>query len=194
MRKVIPALTEVLKEPSLSAAVLNNLFHLLAKDKFITTTEFRESIWPALTSICKSKELPAQTLFLLLKHSELILKFVSSGEFASNLMPLVQKSLECGVPKLQLLALEQTNKLFKSLDYSLFKTNIVPRLLKILEETSNLQVRIMCLQTIHDLQESIDVTTIKQGVFKTFEKMRASRDLDANVSMLMLKIYKKSSD
>lgn len=100
VRKVIPALTEVLKEPSLSAAVLNNLFHLLSKDKFITTTEFRGAIWPALTTLCKSKELPAQTLFLLLKHSELILKFVSSAEFASNLMPLVQKSLECGVPKL----------------------------------------------------------------------------------------------
>lgn len=67
-------------------------------------------------------------------------------------------------------------------------------MLKILEETPNLQVRIKCLQTIHDLQESIDVTTIKQGVFKTFEKMRSARDLDAQVSMLMLKIYKKSSD
>ena len=41
MRKVLPALTEVLKEPSLSAAVLNVIFHILNKDKFITTTEFR---------------------------------------------------------------------------------------------------------------------------------------------------------
>ena len=41
VRKVIPALVDVMKEASLSAAVLNNLFHILAKDKFITTTEFR---------------------------------------------------------------------------------------------------------------------------------------------------------
>lgn len=89
VRKVIPSLTEVLKEPSLSAAVLNNIFHILSKDKFITTTEFRAAIWPALIQLCRSKELPAQTLFLLLKHSELILKFVSSSEFASNMMPLI---------------------------------------------------------------------------------------------------------
>lgn len=54
----------------------------------------------------------------------------------------------------------------------------MPRLLKILEETNNLQVRIKCLETIHDLQESIDVNTIKLGVFKSFEKLRSSRDLD----------------
>ena len=100
VRKVIPALVDVLKEASLSSAVLNNIFHILSKDKFITTTEFRLAIWPGLIALCKSKELPAQTLFLLLKHSELILKFVSSNEFGTNLLPLIQKSLECGVPKL----------------------------------------------------------------------------------------------
>lgn len=97
---MIPALTDVMKEPSLSAAVCNNLFHILAKDKFITTTEFRQSIWPALINLCRSKELPAQTLFLLLKHSELIIKFVNGAEFGTNMMPLIQKSLECGVAKL----------------------------------------------------------------------------------------------
>ena len=50
------------------------------------------------------------------------------------------------------------------------------------------------MQTIHDLQESIDVTTIKQTIFKSFEKLRTSRDLDPEISMLMLKIYKKSCD
>ena len=178
VRKVIPGLVEVLKEASLSVAVCNNLFHILAKDKFITTTEFRAAIWPALIQLCRSKELPAQTLFLLLKHSELILKFVSSSEFATNLMPLIQKSLECGVPKLQLLALDQIKVLFKSLDYSMFKTSLVPRMLKILEETSSVPVRIKALETFRDLQDSIDVHTIKQGVFKTFEKLRMSRDLD----------------
>ena len=93
-----------------------------------------------------------------------------------------------------LLALEQIQKLFKSLDYGSFKTSLVPRMLKILEETQSMPVRIRCLQTIHDLQESIDVTTIRTAIFKSFEKLRTSRDLDAQVSMLMLKIYKKSSD
>jgi hypothetical protein len=33
------------------------------------------------------------------------------------MLPLIQKSLECGVAKLQLLALEQIEKLFKTLEY-----------------------------------------------------------------------------
>ena len=49
VRKVIPALVDVLKEPPLSAAVLNTVFHIMSKEKFITTTEFRSSLWPALT-------------------------------------------------------------------------------------------------------------------------------------------------
>jgi hypothetical protein len=59
VRKVIPALCEVLKDPALSMGVLTNIFHLLGKDKFLTTTEFRQSIWPSIATLCKSKELPA---------------------------------------------------------------------------------------------------------------------------------------
>ena len=36
-----------------------------------------------------------------------MLKYAPKEEFNSNMLPLLQKSLECGVPKLQLLALEQ---------------------------------------------------------------------------------------
>jgi len=35
------------------------------------------------------------------------MKFAPKEEFNTNFLPLLQKSLECGVPKLQLLALEQ---------------------------------------------------------------------------------------
>ena len=104
-----------------------------------------------MTVLCKSKELPAQTLFLLLKNSELMLKYVSSTEFSQNMLPLIQKSLECGVAKLQLLALEQIEKLFKTLEYQHVKTNLMPRVLKVLEETNNVAVRIKVLEMIKAL-------------------------------------------
>jgi len=55
----VPSLCDVLKDPALSVGVLTNLFHLLQKDKFFTTTEFRQTIWPSIATLCKSKELPA---------------------------------------------------------------------------------------------------------------------------------------
>jgi len=67
------------------------------------------------------------------------------------MLPLIQKSLECGVPKLQLLALEQIGKLFKSLEYQTFKTALMPRVLSVLENTAQMEVKIRVLQTIKQL-------------------------------------------
>lgn len=193
VKKVIPALCDVLKDPALSNGVLTNLFHILSKDKFITTTEFRLSIWPAIAQLCKSKELPAQTLFSLLKNAELLLKFSNTADFSAHMLPLIQKSLECGVAKLQLLAIEQIEKLFKSLDYQTFKTALMPRVLTVLENTQNVEVKLKVLRSIITLQEGIDETTMKHNVFKTLEKLR-SKETDPEICMLVLKIYEKSSD
>ena len=53
----------------------------------------------------------------------------------------------------------------------------MPRVLKVLEETQNIQVRIKVLEMIKSLQDAIDTATMKSAVFKTFEKLRA-RDND----------------
>jgi hypothetical protein len=53
------------------------------------------------------KELPAQSIFYLLKNIEMIAKYAAKEEFVSSFVPLLQKSLECGVGKLQCLALEK---------------------------------------------------------------------------------------
>ena len=59
-------LLDVLKDTTLSSNVLNIIFHVIGRETFITTTDFRYVIWPGVTQLCKSKELPAKTLFLLL--------------------------------------------------------------------------------------------------------------------------------
>jgi hypothetical protein len=62
-----------------------------------------------------------------------MLKYAPKEEFNANMLPLLQKSLECGVPKLQLLALEQIEFMFKRLDYQTFKTVLLPRVISVLE-------------------------------------------------------------
>lgn len=109
------------------------------------------------------------------------------------MLPLIQKSLECGVPKLQLLALEQIGKLFKSLEYQTFKTALMPRVLSVLENTAQTEVKIRVLWTIKQLYEGIDESTMKHSVFKTLEKVR-SKETDPEILMLVLRIYEKSSD
>jgi hypothetical protein len=72
----MPPLLDMLKDTKQCNAVLPNVFHVLEKENFITSTQFRETFWPAVAQLCQAKELPAQGLYLLLKHADLLLKFV----------------------------------------------------------------------------------------------------------------------
>jgi hypothetical protein len=76
IKKVIPLLLDCMKTTSLSVNVLPSILNIMERQNFVTTTEFREAIWPSIIKLCKQKELPAQSLFLILKNSELFMKYV----------------------------------------------------------------------------------------------------------------------
>lgn len=59
VKKVIPLLLDAMKVPQLSVQVLPCILFVMEKQNFITTTEFREYIWPSISKLCKAKELPA---------------------------------------------------------------------------------------------------------------------------------------
>lgn len=59
VKKVIPLLLDAMKIPAVSVNVLPSLLIVMEKQNFLTTTEFRESIWPSLVKLCKAKQLPA---------------------------------------------------------------------------------------------------------------------------------------
>ena len=58
VKKVIPLLLDSMKVPQLSQNVLPSILMLLEKPNFITTTEFRDVIWPSIGKLCKARELP----------------------------------------------------------------------------------------------------------------------------------------
>jgi hypothetical protein len=71
-------------------------------------------------------------------------------------LPLLQKSLECGVPKLQLLALDQIQSMFKKLDYQTFKSFLLPRVMNILENQTDVLAKIKVLEFLKAMQDKID--------------------------------------
>lgn len=81
LKKVIPLLLDSMKLPQLSVNVLPSVLYLMEKQNYLTTTEFREYIWPSISKLCKAKELPAQSLFIILKNTEQFLKYVGPSEF-----------------------------------------------------------------------------------------------------------------
>lgn len=107
----------VLRDPQLCAQVLPIVIEHLESPRAMTPTQFRACIWPSIIRLCGLRELPAQALFLLLKNQGLLVKFVSQEEFGKVFLPLITKSLACGVPKLQLLALDKVRSIFSQLEY-----------------------------------------------------------------------------
>lgn len=113
VEKIMPLLmASMQRDTQISVHVIPIVINQLETSGAITSTQFREKVWPSIINLCKQKELPAQTLYLLLKNKELIVNFVSQKEFGEVFLPLMTKSLECGIPKLQVLALSRIKTIF----------------------------------------------------------------------------------
>ena len=132
----------------------------MEKQGYLTVSEFREVVWPEISKLCKAKEIPAQSLFLLVKNTDLLSSFISASDFSAYVLPLLLKSLDCGVPKLQFLALSKIPDIHKKVDYNMFKTSLMPRILQTMEKASSPQVKVKVLETIIEIIEGIDKTTL----------------------------------
>ena len=129
-------------------------------------------------------------MYLLLKNQELILNFVSQEEFGKVFLPLIAKSLACGVPKLQILALTKIRNIFTQIEYIIVKTQLLPRMLQILETAKDIQLKLETFETLLLMLKSIDSQTLKTDVIRSIEKLRA-RETDPKVCMKMLKVYEQ---
>ena len=60
------------------------------------------------------------------------------------------------MPKLQLLALDQIQSMFKKLDYQTFKSFLLPRVMNILENQTDVLAKIKVLEFLKAMQDKID--------------------------------------
>lgn len=118
------------------------------------------------------------------------MKFVGPQEFQQNFLILINKSLECGVPKLQFLALTKVPTFIKQIDYNTVKQSVLPRILMILEQQSQIQIKRKALEILNEIIGTIDQQTMKDKILKSFEKVRAT-ETDPHVCMMVLKIYEQ---
>ena len=126
----------------------------------------------------------------MLNNEDVIIKFVSQQEFAQIFLPLISKSLACGVPKLQMLALSKVQSIYKKIDYNMFKSTVIPRVLQVLETAKNVELKLEVFQTLKVVMKTIDATTLKVDVMKAMEKLRA-KETDPRVCMKMLETYEE---
>ena len=141
-------------------------------------------------ALCGQKELPAQSLYIMLNNEDLIIKFVSQQEFGQVFLPLISKSLACGVPKLQILALSKVQSIYEKIDYTLFKSQVMPRVLQVLDTAKDLTLKLEVFVTLKTTMKIIDAQTLRTDVMKALERLRA-RETDPKVCMRMLETYEE---
>ena len=125
--------------------ILPNLFYSLKNEKLINPIipsifaisdlneiNFKEEIWPFLKQIFKMKSLPTASLFIILKRMNFILEKISYDDFINEYIPIIFKSLDCGMGKIQEVIIDQIKIIYDILEFDFFIDKIYFRLIQIL--------------------------------------------------------------
>jgi hypothetical protein len=184
-RIILPKLLDMLKFNHLIASIVYIIIELLKKNK-LTVDLFRKQIWPAFKAVTQGKEMTAQAIYLFVFNMEILEKFVGEPDTTTHLLPLYIKCYDCP-PKLKRLALVNIEKLSKKLDYQVFKTRIIPKLLHILKDPV-IDTRKDALKGLYSIIKSIDVQTISLSVLPALEAARKAGS-DPFVNCIINTIY-----
>eukprot|EP01017_Pseudomicrothorax_dubius_P013364 TRINITY_DN1584_c0_g2_i1.p1 TRINITY_DN1584_c0_g2~~TRINITY_DN1584_c0_g2_i1.p1 ORF type:complete len:960 (-),score=147.21 TRINITY_DN1584_c0_g2_i1:2958-5837(-) len=186
--RVVPLLSNLLRLDQLSPLLLAMLFRLV-DTKMVPKEDWIRVVWPGIVNMTRvAKELPAQTLFLLTHRLPLFFDSVPKDEFSSVLLPLVFRSFDSGVPRLQELCLKITEDfLARALDYTTVKAKVIPRVLGLCHDnsTETRKNALICLLHIHSL---VDKTAMNEHVLMTLEKVRRLPNT-SQINSLVLTIY-----
>jgi hypothetical protein len=83
--------------------------------------------------------------------------------------------------------------IMKAVEYTIVKTQILPRMVRCLETTTQPPIRIKILETFLNIIDTIDKVSMQEVLVKSFEKVR-QLDSSPEVCMLLLRLYKRMAD
>lgn len=188
-KKVLPILANLMKTPQLSTCIIPIYISILEnKDNLsFKKDDFDYLIWPSTKTLAQGKEMPAQSLYLLVLNLKLISEFITIEDVNNIFVSLIIKCFECNVAKLQRTALKNVEFLTKKLEYSQIKTKILPRILMLCVD-NNIEVRKSAILTLQKTFTIFDRTTINDQILTTLEKVRKMGNNQA-INMAVLKIF-----
>lgn len=133
--------------------------------------------------------MPAQALYILVENSEMFYSFISAGDFQAVMIPLILKSLECGVHKLQYLGMKKIPFLSKKIEYMTFKTQIMPRLIMLLTDTGiPLNIKEKGCEVLIEILSVLDRNFLRDNILKTLQSLRENIN-EPSICMHLLTLY-----
>ena len=189
LRRIIPTINNLLKNTQLAPSIFAIYFKIMEPQDqpILNRGQFKTLIWPSIRTIVTGKEISAQALFILMQQMEMFVGHLEIKEIETVFVPLLIKSFECGVQKLQDLALKQSLFIFDKIDYLVLKSQILPKILA-LALASNIDLRkgatLMLSKTFH----VFDTHVITLQILPVLEKLQKMNNNYA-INIAMLTIY-----
>jgi len=187
--KILPLLNDLVKNEKLASNIIPIYFSLVEGEgsALLTKQEFHNVVWPSIKNLATGKGIPAQALYLLIQNSQILVEIGDMKEIQSIFVPLLTKAYECGVPKLQILALKKTEVLFTKIEYNVSKSQLLPRILNICVD-QNIDLRKEAITLLSKIYSIFDKATINDQVLNTLEKIRKMNN-NYKINMTMLQIF-----
>ena len=192
---ILPNLLYYLKIESLINPIVPCLF--LIAEKSNNQKIFEEKIWPSYKKLFNMKKFPAATLYFTLKKLTFLINNLEKTEFNAHCIPLICKALDCGVLKIQEVILEELPNILKTLDKNEFQDKIYNRLVKIVIQTKNKQLRKKIMNFFVCLTDYFDSYFINNNFLDDIEKIiknETTLNICKNAFILYEKIKLKVND
>lgn len=185
--KMIPILNNLIKNEQLASSILPIFFHLTTLENFMTKVEFNDLIWPSIKALATGRDIPAQALYQLIDNTEKLIENIDIKDFQTVFIPLFGKSFECGVQKIQVMALKKIEFVFTKIDYNILKSQILPRIL-ILCTDPNIEVRKDAIVLLSKNYTIFDKNIINDQLLATLEKARKLQN-NYKINMTILQMF-----
>lgn len=187
--KMIPVLNNLVRNAQLAASVLPVYFTIMDQQNppLINREEFNTLIWPSIKLLVTAKEISAAALFLLIQKLGLFVGYLDIKEIEKVFIPILLKSLGCGVQKLQDLAIQQTVMIFDKIDYGVLKAQIMPKILELCLD-GNVDLRKSAVLMLSKSFHVYDSVMINDQILPTLDKLRKLNNNYA-INMAMLTVF-----
>lgn len=174
-QQIIPFFSEMVKRrQGLSPPILKTFFYLVCTEK-VNHAEFRATLWPLTKELLKAKEIPAQTLYLIINYSLKLLEILPQEEFTETLVPILFKSYECGAEKIQVLAVRKTSGFLKKIHFQTVKNQLLPKIQKLIL-SPNIATRRAAVVFIRKNIEFFDKRLLFDYLLSSFETFRKNSE------------------
>jgi SCY1-like protein 2 len=187
-KRFLPCFIKGLKNESLIVSILPIIFNIcqIPGNKI----DFEVSIWPSLKHVFAMKQIPAAALYFILSKINLIADKISNSEFSANMLNIICKALDCGVPKIQGIVMENLEFIIKKIDSLAFKNQVFPRLVQIVLNTNSGTLKVTILKSFIKIYNLLDQNIINENLLSTLEKLRKT-DNSAEISVALFRIYEE---